>query len=155
MADLLFLTQRIPYPPIKGEKIRPLQILQHLRKTYNVHLGCLVDDPNDVQHIETVRNLCTSSYFAQIDRSRAKITCLSGLLTGEPLSVIFYRDRGLANWVRKIVRDIKPQVIFVCSSNMAPYILDLRHRCDALSGRSRRCRFREMEKLCRRPPLSP
>ena len=32
MADLLFLTQRIPYPPIKGEKIRPLQILQHLRK---------------------------------------------------------------------------------------------------------------------------
>jgi polysaccharide biosynthesis protein PslH len=29
--ELLFLTQRIPYPPIKGEKIRPLQILRHLR----------------------------------------------------------------------------------------------------------------------------
>ena len=126
MEDLLFLTQRIPYPPIKGEKIRPLQILQHLRKSYNVHLGCLVDDPNDVQHIETVRNLCASSYFAQIDRRRAKVTCLSGLLTGEPLSVVFYRDRGLANWVRKTLLDIKPQVIFVCSSNMAPYILDLR-----------------------------
>jgi polysaccharide biosynthesis protein PslH len=126
MADLLFLTQRIPYPPIKGEKIRPLQILQHLRKSYNVHLGCLVDDPHDVQHIETVQNLCTSSYFAQIDRGRAKITCLSGLLTGEPLSVVFYRDRGLANWVRQIIREIKPQIIFVCSSNMAPYILDLR-----------------------------
>jgi polysaccharide biosynthesis protein PslH len=126
MADLLFLTQRIPYPPIKGEKIRPLQILQHLRKSYNVHLGCLVDDPNDVQHIETVRALCTSSYFAQIDRRRAKITCLSGLLTGEPLSVVFYRDRGLANWVRNVIKDIKPQILFVCSSNMAPYILDLR-----------------------------
>ena len=30
MPDVLFLTQRIPYPPIKGEKIRPLQILRHV-----------------------------------------------------------------------------------------------------------------------------
>ena len=30
MRELLFLTQRIPYPPIKGEKIRPLQILRFL-----------------------------------------------------------------------------------------------------------------------------
>ena len=57
MADLLFLTQRIPYPPIKGEKIRPLQILRHLRQTHNIHLGCLVDDPHDVQYIETVEKL--------------------------------------------------------------------------------------------------
>ncbi|MGZ5925632.1 MAG: TIGR03087 family PEP-CTERM/XrtA system glycosyltransferase, partial [Rhizomicrobium sp.] len=126
MADLLFLTQRIPYPPIKGEKIRPLQILRHLRESYNVHLGCLVDDPHDVQYIETVEKLCASSHFAQIDRARAKITCLTGLLTGEPLSVVFYRDRGLANWVRHVVKDIKPAIIFVSSSNMAPYILDLR-----------------------------
>jgi hypothetical protein len=37
--DLLFLTQRIPYPPIKGEKIRPLQILRHLAEHYTVHLA--------------------------------------------------------------------------------------------------------------------
>lgn len=126
MADLLFLVQRIPYPPTKGEKIRHLQILQHFRKSFNVHLGCLVDDPEDVQHIETVREMCASAHFAQIDRTRAKLTCLTGLLTGEPLSVVFYRDRGLRDWVRHIVKDIKPDVIVICSSNMAPYIFDLR-----------------------------
>ena len=101
MADILFLTQRIPYPPMKGEKIRPLQILRHLRKSYDVHLGCLVDDPLDVQYIDTVRELCATSYFAQIDRRQKKIACLSGLLTGDPLSVTFYRDRGLADWIRQ------------------------------------------------------
>jgi len=127
MADLLFLVQRIPYPPTKGEKIRHLQILQHFRKSYDVHLGCLVDDPEDVQHIPTVQGMCKSSHFAQIDRGRARLTCLSGLLTGEPLSVVFYRDRGLQDWVRHVVKDIKPDVIVVCSSNMAPYIFDLRN----------------------------
>ena len=126
MPDILFLTQRIPYPPMKGEKIRPLQILRHLRKIYNVHLGCLVDDPLDVQHIDTVRALCASSHFAQIDRRQKKIACLSGLLTGEPLSVTFYHDRGLADWIERTIADVRPEAIFVCSSNMAPYVLDLK-----------------------------
>lgn len=126
MPDLLFLTQRIPYPPHKGEKIRPLQILRHLRQSYDVHLGCLVDDPRDQEHIPTVRSLCTDAYFATLDRRRAKLTCMTGLLTGEPLSVTFYRDRGLAAWITRVLRDVRPEAIFVCSSNMAPYILDLR-----------------------------
>ncbi len=126
MPSLLFLTQRIPYPPIKGEKIRPLQILKHLRQSYDVHLGCLVDDPRDQEHVPTVRALCTDAYFATLDRKRAKITCLRGLLTGEPLSVTFYHDSGLAAWVARVLREVKPEAIFVCSSNMAPYVLDLR-----------------------------
>ena len=123
MPDLLFLTQRIPYPPIKGEKIRPLQILYHLRKRYDVHLGCLVDDPADEEHVGTIEALCATSHFARLNRRRAKLTCLTGLLTGEALSVTFYRDRGLADWVRRTLATIKPEAIFVCSSNMAPYVL--------------------------------
>ena len=128
MPSLLFLTQRIPYPPIKGEKIRPLQILKHLRRSYDVHLGCLVDDPRDQEHVPTVRALCAESYFATLDRRRAKIACLRGLLTGAPLSVTFYHDRGLADWVARVLREVRPEAIFVCSSNMAPYVLDLRGR---------------------------
>ncbi len=124
--NLLFLTQRIPYPPMKGEKIRPLQILRYLRQSFDVHLGCLVDDPADQEHVPTVRALCASSYFATLDRARARVTCLRGLLTGAPLSVTFYHDSGLADWVRQVMRDIRPELIFVCSSNMAPYVLDLR-----------------------------
>ena len=125
MPPLLFLTQRIPYPPIKGEKIRPLQILRHLGQSYRVHLGCLVDDPRDQEHIPAVQALCADSHFALLDRRRAKATCLTGLLTGEPLSVTFYRDRGLAAWVRRVMQDVKPEAVFICSSNMAPYVLNL------------------------------
>jgi sugar transferase (PEP-CTERM/EpsH1 system associated) len=47
------------------------------------------------------------------------------LLTGEALSVTFFRDRGLQRWVDDVVTRVKPEMIFVNSSNMAPYILDL------------------------------
>jgi polysaccharide biosynthesis protein PslH len=125
MPDLLFLTQRLPYPPIKGEKIRPLQILRYLTQRYDVHLGCLIDDPEDRQYIETIRAMCRDVHMASLDPRHARLWCLRGLLTGEPLSVAFFQDRGLARWVADVVQRVRPAVIFVNSSNMAPYILDL------------------------------
>ncbi len=126
MPSLLFLTQRIPYPPNKGEKIRAWHVLRHLGRSFDLHLGCLVDDPHDLEHVPMLRGLCADAYFARLDRRRAKVACLRGLLTGEPLSVVFYRDRGLAAWVRRVLAEVRPDVVFVSSSNMAPYMLDLR-----------------------------
>jgi polysaccharide biosynthesis protein PslH len=125
MPDLLFLTQRIPYPPNKGEKIRTFQILNYLRQSFDVHLGCLIDQPGDRMHADTVRSLCKDAYFAPLDRRRAKIRYLHGLATGEALSVRFFRDAGLARWTGRVIEQVRPDVTFVNSSNMAPYILDL------------------------------
>ena len=55
MPDLLFLAQRLPYPPTKGEKIRAFHDLKYLAQWYDIHLGCLIDDPDDLQYIDTLR----------------------------------------------------------------------------------------------------
>src|SRR5262249_51854243 len=126
--DLLLLTQRIPYPPNKGEKIRHFQILKHLAKSHNVHLGCLVDDPDDWQHVETVKSLCADAHVARLDRRFDAVSHLKALAQGEALSVALYRDRGLADWVSKTLDTVRPEIVFVCSSNMAPYVLGHTHR---------------------------
>jgi sugar transferase (PEP-CTERM/EpsH1 system associated) len=123
VADLLFLTQRLPYPPTKGEKIRQWRILNHLRQWYEPHVGCLVDDPADLAHLDTVRAVCRDLCAPPIDRRVASLTCARGLLTGEPLSVTFFRHRGLQAWVDRVLREVKPALTVVISSNMAPYVL--------------------------------
>jgi sugar transferase (PEP-CTERM/EpsH1 system associated) len=125
--SLLFLTQRLPYPPIKGEKIRQYQILRHLAARFTIDLGCLIDDPADRPFVSAVQALCRSVHAPAIDRRCARIRCLSGLLTNEALSVTFFRHRGLRRWVEDIVTRTRPAVIVVISSNMAPYIIDLPH----------------------------
>jgi sugar transferase (PEP-CTERM/EpsH1 system associated) len=122
--ELLFLTQRIPYPPIKGEKIRPLQILRHLAKRYTVHLGSLIDDPDDWQHVKALQALCGETYFARLDPRVGKLACLRGLFTGEPLSKVYFYDRGLAAWVDRLLAERRPKRAVICSSAMAQYLLD-------------------------------
>lgn len=125
---MLLLTQRIPYPPNKGEKIRSLQILRHFSKTYQVHLGCLVDEPGDWQYVQTVRDMCADAFFAGINRRLAMLTCQMGWLTGEPLSFRFFRHNALARWVDYVMTTINPDVVVVSSSNMAQYVISHPHR---------------------------
>jgi sugar transferase (PEP-CTERM/EpsH1 system associated) len=125
MPDLLFLAQRLPYPPTKGEKIRAFHDLKYLARWYDVYLGCLIDDPEDLQYIDTLRAMCRDVYVGRINRRVGRVASLRGLLTGEALSVTYFRDHGLTHWVRSVVETIRPAVTFVYSSNMAPLVLDL------------------------------
>jgi sugar transferase (PEP-CTERM/EpsH1 system associated) len=122
---LLFLIQRLPYPPTKGEKIRALKIFQYLSQWYEMHLGCLLDDPADAGHVDTMRAMCASTHIAPLNRRIATLLCLRGLLTGDALSVTYFQDRGLRRWVQDVMTRVKPAMVFVYSSNMAPYVLDL------------------------------
>jgi sugar transferase (PEP-CTERM/EpsH1 system associated) len=125
MPDLLFLAQRLPYPPTKGDKIRAFHDLKYLSRWYDIHLGCLIDDPDDVQYIDALRSMCRDIHIAHIDRRFGRLASLRGLLTGEALSVTYFRDTGLSDWARRVAETIRPAVTFVYSSNMAPIILDL------------------------------
>jgi sugar transferase (PEP-CTERM/EpsH1 system associated) len=123
MVTILFLTQRIPYPPNKGEKIRPYQFLNHWTKHHKVHLGCFIDDPEDLQHRALLRERCASTYFARLHPKLALVRASGAFLTNEPLSLRYYRDRGLARWVRRVMATEKPECAVVFSSAMAQYLL--------------------------------
>ena len=122
MANILFLVHRLPYPPNKGDKVRSFHLLKHLAAKHRVFLGTFVDDPDDQQYVDTVKGYCADSHFASLNPRSARIRSLNGLLAGEPLTLRYYRDAGLQDWVNRIcqTREIDSIVIF-CSA-MAQYV---------------------------------
>lgn len=123
MANILFLAQRIPYPPNKGDKLRAYQVLQHWTNHHRVFLGCFVDDPEDWQYVELLQARCSDSHFAPLNPKRSLLRATSALLTNDPLGVPYYRHSGLANWVSRILEMEKPDCAFIYSSVMAQYVL--------------------------------
>ena len=124
MRDLLFLSHRIPYPPSKGDKIRAWHFLQHFAATRRVHLGCFVDDERDWEHVPFLqRQLGGETFFAKLDRRRALVRSLPALVTGEALTLPYYRDAQLAAWVDRL-RRTRPMTVFAYSSSMAQYVME-------------------------------
>ena len=122
---LLFLAQRMPFPPNKGEKIRAFHTLMHFRKRFDIHLGCCIDDDADLAHIDALRGLCADLHVARIDPRLGRLLSLRGLLTGQALTVAYFGDTGLRAWVRETMARVKPAAVFAYSSNIAPAMLDV------------------------------
>ncbi|MDR2839066.1 MAG: sugar transferase, partial [Azonexus sp.] len=104
MANVLYLVHRLPYPPNKGDKVRSFNLLRHLLREHRVFLGAFIDDPKDSKYIRLLRAKCAEIYIARLDPGWAKMRSLNGLITGEPLTLPYYRDASLQNWVDNICR---------------------------------------------------
>ncbi len=118
---LLMLVHRLPYPPNKGDKVRSFHLLKHLLLTHRVFLGTFIDDPDDEQHLPTLRALCPDLHVERIQPRRAKLASLRGLLNGDPLTLCYYRSRGLQRWVQDIATQHSLRASVVFSSSMAPF----------------------------------
>lgn len=122
MEDLLYLVHRIPFPPDKGDKIRSYHLLKHLAKRYRVHVGAFIDDPEDWRHEAALCGMCASVLLCPLDPRKAKLRSLLGFMTGEALSLPYYRDAAMAAWVNgKLGEGIRRTVVY--SSAMAQYVM--------------------------------
>lgn len=122
MERILYLAHRIPYPPNKGDKIRSYHVLRYLAERYQVYLGAFVDDPRDWRYAETLQRWCRQCRLLPLNPRRARLRSLRGLVTGAPLTLPYYRDARMADWVRRCVTEQGIETAFVFSSSMAQYL---------------------------------
>ena len=125
MQDLLFISHRMPWPLNKGEKIRGWNLLQHLSKTYRIHLGVVVDDPADMAHVERMRGICTSVGAFPIDKRAQKWRALLRARPGRPLMPDFYFAPDLKAWVDEALARTAMDIVYIFSVAMGPYALHL------------------------------
>jgi hypothetical protein len=120
-SPLLYLVHRIPFPPNKGDKVRSFNILRQLARRHRVFLGTFVDHPDDGP-CGRLAEWCEESHVVRLDPRLARVLSLRGLLGGEALSLPYYRDAGLRQWVADVVarEGIRQAVAF--SGPMAQYL---------------------------------
>ena len=120
---LLFLSQRLPFPPNKGEKITAFNIVRHLGQRFDVHVGTFVDTQEDVPEIEGLRPYCASLHVERIAKPWAWLPAIFRWLGGLPFSFALFRAAGLKAYVRKVINEHEPVAIVTHSSNISDYAL--------------------------------
>jgi sugar transferase (PEP-CTERM/EpsH1 system associated) len=132
--QLIFISHRIAWPLNKGEKIRGWNLLLYLSKGFDIHFGCVVDDPGDMAHVEKLRTLCVSVGAFPIDRGAQKWRALLHIRPGRPLMPDFYYAPALQAWVNETMARTAMDVVYIYSVAMAPYTTGLNHPCKILDA---------------------
>ena len=122
MDGLLFLAHRIPFPPNKGDKIRSFHLLRHLSAHHEIHLGAFVDDPDDWQYQDALKPYCASIKLLPLNPRRSRLASLTGLLTGEALTLPYYGNRELRHWAADLARSGQVTRGLAFSSAMAQFL---------------------------------
>ena len=122
MRDLIFISHRMPWPLNKGEKIRGWNLIAHMRTLgFRVHLGCVVDDPADMAHVEYLQGVCETVGAFPIDKRAQKWRALLHMRPGRPLMPDFYFSPALKRWVDETMAHVAMDVVYIYSVAMAPY----------------------------------
>ena len=121
MENLLFLSQRIPFPPDKGDKIRSWHVLRYLRRTHRIFLGCFIDDPEDDRHLAELREICADVACFPISPWSRRLRAIVRARPGQPLTLDYFRDDRLRSWIADTVAKHQIRRAFAFSSSMAPY----------------------------------
>lgn len=119
---LLFLCHRIPYPPNKGDKIRAFHLLRHLSRHFDIYLASFVDDAADWDGVPELEKICRKVYLRPLNPRTAKLRSLRGLLSGEALSLPYYADSDLQQWVAQSCQTYNIRHALLYSSTMAQFL---------------------------------
>jgi sugar transferase (PEP-CTERM/EpsH1 system associated) len=121
-TPLLFLCHRIPFPPNKGDKIRSFHLLKHLAKSFDIYLGTFVDDEQDWSFVAELDKYCRQRLVLSLSPRAATIRSLKGFLTNQALSVPYYENSDMTDWVKDVVASQGIAHAIVYSSAMAQFI---------------------------------
>lgn len=99
-------------------------MLRELSKRYDVYLGAFVDDPFDWQYAQKLEQYCAEHFLLNQNKLLCKIKGLRAFVTGTAISLPYYADRKMQNWVDKTLEEHDICKVFVYSSVMAQFVND-------------------------------
>ena len=93
-----------------------------MAEQYQIYLGTFIDDPDDRQYVEALKPYCKQSFCIDLHPKLGKLKSLAGFLTGEALSLPYYRSSAMQAWVDKIIAEEGVERALIFSSPMAQYL---------------------------------
>lgn len=111
---VLFLTPRLPYPPIGGDKLRIYHQIRLLSpRLEHIHLLSLIEAADEREAARRFEaefpNLTVETVF--LPRWRSYLSCAEGLFTRDPLQVCYYRS---ARFVARLEGLLASQAFDAC-----------------------------------------
>lgn len=133
----LYLAQRIPYPPNKGEKLRSFHQINFLRKKgVEVTVAAPYEQPEELQYFTTLEQEFGCQTRSQL-LSHKLIRYASGLLGNTSLSEAHFYNAGLQQQIDDYLQNHDIDAIVCTASSMANYVF----RSKALTNIAKRPRL--------------
>jgi len=135
-VKILYLCQRLPFPPDRGDRIVTFNQIRHLCKKHQVTVGCL-NHEDMFTAAKTINNEFDVKWVAPDHSLWPKTFGMAAcLLARKPLTLGYFNNKDLHARITDLIDNDPPDLVIVFSSSMAQYVTEIEsiprimHFCD-------------------------
>ncbi|MGD1876726.1 MAG: TIGR03087 family PEP-CTERM/XrtA system glycosyltransferase [Kiloniellaceae bacterium] len=119
---ILYVCHRFPFPPARGGKIRPFNMIRHLSQQHEVVVASLARSPEEAEAGRGIAPYCDDFMMGQVSEPAAWARMIAYLPTPTPSSMAYFYDKPLERMIQERLRRDSFDLIFVHCSSVAPYV---------------------------------
>jgi sugar transferase (PEP-CTERM/EpsH1 system associated) len=119
---VLYVCHRFPYPPKRGGKIRPFNMIRHLSRSHDVHVASLVRSEQEAEEGRGLAQHCARYEMGRVWEPIQVLRMIARLPTPVPSSMGFFYSGHIARRVREVVAQERFDLVFVHCSSVAQYV---------------------------------
>lgn len=120
---LLFLANRFPYPPFRGDKLKIFHLAKRLAaKGHTLHLLTFLEDEKDRQYISDLQEIFAEVHLVKLPKSKSLMRVARGVFSDVPFQVLYFRSPEMQYAVDDLLRKNRYDAVHVQHLRMAPYL---------------------------------
>jgi len=89
-VKILFLSSRLPFPPVGGDRLRTFQFVRYLGRRHRVTVASFVEHEEEARAAEPYRDLYERLIPVVLPKYQSQLNCVRGLVSSTPLQVHYY-----------------------------------------------------------------
>jgi sugar transferase (PEP-CTERM/EpsH1 system associated) len=123
---ILYVCHRFPYPPKRGGKIRPFNMIRHLSRSHEVTVCSLSRSDTESAEAQGIAPFCAEFHLAQVNDRVQMLRMIASLPTPITASASYFHSARLARTINRLLAESRFDLIFVHCSSAAHYVRNVR-----------------------------
>jgi sugar transferase (PEP-CTERM/EpsH1 system associated) len=122
---ILFLANRTPYPPYRGDKLKIFNLAKRLNGRHELHLLTFAQTAEDYTYRQELEKVFHKVHFIALPKWKSVLNCVAALWSSKPLQVLYFNSAEMKRNAAKLLAEEHFDAVHVQHLRMSPYLADI------------------------------
>ncbi len=123
--NILFLANRFPYPPFRGDKLKIFNLAKQLSQRHNLFLITFIQDKQDYAHVPVLENYFREIRLVDLPGYKSGLNCILNTFSSDPLQVSYFKSKKLNTVLNDFLYSHDIDVIHTQHLRMSQYTSEI------------------------------
>ncbi|MBX2906311.1 MAG: glycosyltransferase [Taibaiella sp.] len=119
---ILFLANRVPYPPYRGDKLKIYNLATRLKAHHELHLLTFGQTEEDMGYKSKLEEVFKEVHLVYLPKWKSAMNCLAGAWDSKPLQVLYFQSAEMRRQLHALLAQHQYDAIHVQHLRMSPYL---------------------------------